>query len=60
MKHYPTIAASLLITGIVVLGVVALNQQGFIRFRFGDGELLIDGRHQEEQVQVDTLDIPYQ
>ncbi|MBE9067888.1 hypothetical protein IQ260_14635 [Leptolyngbya cf. ectocarpi LEGE 11479] len=60
MKYYPTIAASLLITGIVVLGVVALNQQGFIRFRFGDGELLIDGRQQETHVQIENLDTYHQ
>lgn len=60
MKYYPTIAASLFITGLITLGVIALNQEGFVHFRFGEGELLIDGRHQEEQVQVDTLDIPHQ
>ena len=44
MKHYPNILVPLCVAGLVALGIVALNKDGFILFRFGDGEMMIDGR----------------
>ena len=44
MKHYFNILMPLCVVGLVALGIVALNKDGFILFRFGEGEMLIDGR----------------
>ena len=42
--HYINILMPLCVVGLVVLGIVALSQDGFVLFRFGDGEMMIDGR----------------
>lgn len=48
--HYVNILMPLCIAGLVTLGVVALERDGFVRFRFGDGEMVIDGRHSAESL----------
>ena len=42
--HYLNILVPFCIVGIVALGIVALERDGFILFRFGEGEMVIDGR----------------
>ena len=42
--HYLNILMPLCVAGLVTLGIVALNQDGFVLFRFGEGEMMIDGR----------------
>ncbi len=43
MKHYATILIPLCVASMVTLGVVALQQQGFILLELGNSSLLIDG-----------------
>ena len=44
MKHSFNILMSLCVAALVTLGIVALNKDGFILFRFNGGEMMIDGR----------------
>lgn len=43
MKHSLNILILFCVAGVVLLGSVALQNQGFVRLKFPDGELLIDG-----------------
>ncbi len=44
MKYSFNMVMTFCIAGLVVLGSVALNQDGFILLRFDKGEMVIDGR----------------
>lgn len=44
MKHYVSILMPLCVAGLVVLGIVALNKDGVVVLRFGEGKVMIDGR----------------
>lgn len=44
MKHSLNILIPLCVAGVILLGSVALNNQGFVLVEFGKGKVLIDGR----------------
>ncbi len=44
MKHYFNILIPFCVAGLVVVSIVTLEKGGFFLFRFGDGEMVIDGR----------------
>lgn len=44
MKHYVTILIPFCVVGLVVVSIATLEKDGFVLFRFGDGEMVIDGR----------------
>lgn len=45
MKHSLNILILFCVAGIVLLGSVALENQGFVRLKFPEGELIIDGKN---------------
>lgn len=47
----------LCVVGLVTLGIVALERDGFIRFQFGDGEMVIDGRPSVEDLKLEIGDL---
>lgn len=47
MKHYFTILIPFCVTGLIAVSIIALNQDGFVLFRFSGGEMIIDGRQQQ-------------
>ena len=44
MKHSFDILMPLCVAALFALGIVALNNDGFVLFRFNGGEMMIDGR----------------